>query len=62
MDPKSERRCHLLIALSLLLLTIGVGYLYVFGTVLADFLVIISGLVVGWAAFFYCLGNASFWP
>lgn len=62
MEPTAEGRCHLLIGLSLLLLTVGIGYLYVFGTVLADFLVIISGLAVGWAAFFYCLGNASFWP
>jgi hypothetical protein len=31
------------------------------GTKLADFLVIIAGLLLGWVAFLYCLGNAVFW-
>lgn len=61
MDPTVERRCHLLFGLSLLLLTIGVGYYIVVGTFLANFLVVIAGLFLGWIALFYCLGNASFW-
>lgn len=61
MKPRAEQRCHLLIGTALVLLTIGIGYDFVFGTKLADFLVIIAGLFVGWVAFFYCLGNASFW-
>lgn len=59
MEPAVERRCHGLMALSLVLLTIGVGYCVVFETCLADFLVVIAGLVVGWVAILYCLGNAS---
>ncbi|ELY92037.1 hypothetical protein [Natrinema altunense] len=61
MDPQTERRCHILIGSALVLLTIGIGYDFVFGTKLADFLVIIAGLFTGWVAFLYCLGNASFW-
>ncbi|RKD88993.1 hypothetical protein [Halopiger aswanensis] len=61
MKPQVERRCHLLIGLSLVLLTIGIGYDFLVGTKLADFLVILAGLFLGWVAFLYCLGNASFW-
>ena len=61
MKPRAERRCHLLLATSLILLTIGVSYFVVFGTFLADFLVIIAGLFLGWIAFLYCLGKAAFW-
>jgi len=61
MKPQVERRCHLLIGASLVLLTVGIGYLFAYQTTLADFLVIIAGLFLGWIAFFYCLGNASFW-
>ncbi|OLZ39253.1 hypothetical protein A6E15_17765 [Natrinema saccharevitans] len=61
MEPQAERWCHVLVGVSLLLLTVGIGYDFVFGTKLADFLVIIAGLFVGWVAFLYCLGNASFW-
>ncbi|SDK73425.1 hypothetical protein [Natronorubrum texcoconense] len=61
MDPVAERRCHVLIGVSLVLLTIGIGYDFVVGTKLADFLVIVSGLFIGWVAFFYCLGNTSMW-
>ncbi len=46
---------------SLILLTVGIGYFVVFGTTLADFLVIVGGLFLGWVAFLFCLGNASFW-
>ncbi|AGB15399.1 hypothetical protein Halru_0773 [Halovivax ruber XH-70] len=58
MEPAVERRCHLLVLLSLILLTIGIGYCVVFETCLADFLVVIVGLVVGWVAIIYCLANA----
>ncbi|MFC4541028.1 hypothetical protein ACFO5R_03680 [Halosolutus amylolyticus] len=61
MDPQAERRCHILFGSSLLLLTIGIGYCVVLGTCMADFLVVIAGLFLGWVALFYCLGNASFW-
>ena len=61
MNAAVERRCHLLFGLSLLLLTIGIGYCVVVGTCLADFLIVIAGLVLGWVALFYCLGTASFW-
>nr|WP_121743217.1 hypothetical protein [Natronorubrum halophilum] len=61
MEPRAERWCHLLIGIALVLLTIGIGYDVIFGTKLADFIVIITGLFLGWVAFLYCLGNASFW-
>ncbi len=61
MEPKAERRCHILFALALVLLTVGVGYCVIFETCMADFLVVVAGLFVGWIALFYCLGNASFW-
>ncbi len=61
MEKKSERRCHLLIGISVVLLTIGIGYLVIVGTTLADFLVIMAGLFICWVAFLFCLGNASFW-
>ena len=61
MEPHAERRCHILIGTSLVLLTVGIGYLIVFGTTLADFLVILAGLFLGWIAFYYCLGNSEFW-
>jgi hypothetical protein len=61
MEPRAERVCHVLIGISLLTLSVGIGYEFVFGTKLADFLVIIAGLFVGWIAFLYCLGNAMFW-
>ncbi|THE64075.1 hypothetical protein D8Y22_14735 [Salinadaptatus halalkaliphilus] len=61
MNPTVERRCHILFGLSLVLLTFGIGYCVIVGTCLADFIVVIAGLFVGWVALFYCLGNASFW-
>ncbi|NUB93556.1 hypothetical protein HT576_21450 [Haloterrigena sp. SYSU A121-1] len=61
MRPQAERWCHLSIGIASVLLTIGIGYDFIFGTKLADFLVIIAGLFIGWVAFLYCLGNASFW-
>jgi hypothetical protein len=61
MQPEPERRCHVMVGVSLVLLTIGIGYFVIFQTALADFLVIIAGLFVGWLSFFYCLANASFW-
>ncbi|SIR98331.1 hypothetical protein [Natronorubrum thiooxidans] len=61
MNPEAEHRCHLLIGISLVLLTVGIGYDFLVGTKLADFLVIIAGLFIGWVAFLYCLGNAAFW-
>ncbi|WP_254761842.1 hypothetical protein [Natrinema marinum] len=60
-SPESERRCHVLIGIALVLLTIGIGYDFVVGTKLADFVVIIAGLFIGWVAFLYCLGHASGW-
>lgn len=61
MEPVQERRCHLLLTGSLVLLTLGIGYCVIVGTCLADFLVVIAGLILGWTALFYCLGSASFW-
>ena len=61
MEPTIERRCHFLIGLSMVLLTIGIGYDFLVGTQLADFLVIIAGLFIGWVAFIYCLSNTSIW-
>jgi 1,4-dihydroxy-2-naphthoate octaprenyltransferase len=61
MKRQAERRCHLLLAISLVLLTVGIGYDLAFGTKLADFLVIIAGLLFGWIAFLYCLGNTQLW-
>jgi hypothetical protein len=61
MRSRAEQWCHLLVGTALVLLTIGIGYDFIVGTKLADFLVIITGLFIGWVAFFYCLGNASFW-
>ncbi len=61
MEPKAERRCHLLLGISFVLLTIGIGYDFLTGTKLADFLVIIAGLFIGWIAVIYCLSNASLW-
>jgi uncharacterized membrane protein len=61
MEPKAERRCHILIGSSLILLTIGIGYCTVIGTCLADFLVVIAGLFLGWISLFYCVGKSSIW-
>ncbi|UTF52038.1 hypothetical protein [Natronosalvus rutilus] len=61
MEPTAQRRCHALFGISLLLLTIGIGYCVVVGTCLADFTVVVAGLFVGWIALFYCLGHASGW-
>ncbi|MDZ5810202.1 hypothetical protein U4E84_02380 [Halorubrum sp. AD140] len=44
-----------------MLLTVGIGYLVVFGTTLADFLVIVAGLFFGWLAFIYCFAHLSGW-
>lgn len=51
----------MLIAVSLALLTVGIGYDLIVGTKLADFLVLIAGLLFGWIAFIYCLANTSLW-
>jgi len=65
MGPKAERWCHLLISAALVLLTIGIGYDFIFGTKLADFLVIITGLssLGGWRSLLpgerVVLGNSS---
>ncbi|WP_144797197.1 hypothetical protein [Halorubrum depositum] len=61
MKRKAERRCHLLLAVSLVLLTVGIGYDLVVGTKLADFLVIILGLLFGWIGFMYCLASTELW-
>ncbi|SEH17914.1 hypothetical protein SAMN04487967_3464 [Natronorubrum sediminis] len=59
MNPKVHRRCYVLFGLSLLVLTVGIGYCVIVGTCLADFLVVIAGLALGWVALFYCLGSAA---
>ncbi len=59
--PESRSRCFLLLGLSLTLLTVGIGYDYLYGTKLADFLVIIAGLFVGWVGLIYCLSHLSSW-
>ncbi|SDC32948.1 hypothetical protein [Natrinema hispanicum] len=61
MEPNVARRCHVLFGVSLLLLTIGIGYCVIVGTCLADFAVVVAGLFVGWIALFYCVGNATIW-
>ncbi|SFT08424.1 hypothetical protein SAMN04488556_0042 [Halostagnicola kamekurae] len=61
MEPRIERRCHILIGSSMILLTIGIGYCVIVGTCLADFLVVIAGLFLGWVGLFYCVGNSSIW-
>ncbi len=61
MEPTVQRRCLLLISSSLILLTIGIGYCVVVGTCLADFMVVITGLVLGWISLFYCVGKSSIW-
>ncbi len=60
-DPTIERRCHSLIVLSMVHLTIGIGYNFVTGTKLADFLVTIAGLFIGWVGLIYCVSNTSLW-
>jgi hypothetical protein len=61
MEPTVARRCHILFGSSLVLLTISIGYCVIVGTCLADFLVVIAGLFLGWIALFYCLGTSSIW-
>ena len=61
MDPTVARRCHVLFTISLLLLTVGIGYCVIVGTCLADFAVVVAGLFVGWMALFYCVGKSSIW-
>ena len=48
------------IGLALVVLTIGIGYCVVYGTCLADFLVVIAGLILGWIALLYCVGSLMF--
>jgi len=50
-----------LIGSALSLLTVGLGYLIVFRTTLANFLVIIAGLLLGWVGFIYCFAHLSGW-
>lgn len=61
MDPQAERRCQILIGISMVVLTIGIGYCVIVGTCLAEFLIVIAGLFIGWVAFLYCLSKSSFW-
>lgn len=56
MEPRVKRRCHLLIAIALVLLTTGIGYDFLVGTQLADLLVIIASLLTGSIVFLYVLG------
>ena len=58
---RSKRVCLALFGGSLSLLTVGIGYLIAFGTTLANFLVIVTGLLVGWVGFIYCLAHISGW-
>jgi hypothetical protein len=57
----TEQVCHVGVFVSLVLLTLGVGIDVLIGTSLLDFLIIIAGLVVGWASFLYCLGQSPVW-
>ena len=57
----SKRACLASLGTSLSLLTVGIGYLVAFGTTLADFLVIVGGLLLGWVGFTYCLAHFSGW-
>ncbi|WP_259369961.1 hypothetical protein [Salinarchaeum sp. Harcht-Bsk1] len=59
--PESAPRCLLLLGASLTLLTFGIGYDLVVGTTFADFAMVVTGLFIGWVAFFYCLGHLSGW-
>lgn len=60
MNSSMDRRCAVLFTVSLVVLTIGIGYCVVAGTCLADFLVIIAGLLIGWIAVLYCVGGVGF--
>ena len=61
LPAEAKGRCLGLFGLSLLLLTAGIGYLVVFGTALAEYIVILSGLFVGWVAFLYCFAHLAGW-
>ena len=58
---QSKRVCFVLMGGALSLLTVGLGYLIAFGSTLADFLVIIAGLFLGWVGFIYCFAHFSGW-
>ena len=58
---RSKRVCLALTGTALSLLTVGLGYLIAFGTTLADFLVVVTGLVFGWVGFIYCFAHLSGW-
>ncbi|WP_058365200.1 hypothetical protein [Haloparvum sedimenti] len=59
--PESRRWCLLLLGVGIGLLTVGIGYLLVVGTTLADFLVIVAGLLLVWIGFIYCFAHLSGW-
>ena len=58
---QSRKTCLVLMGSALSLLTVGLGYLIVFRTTLANFLVIIAGLLLGWVGFIYCFAHLSGW-
>ena len=58
---QSKSVCLVLLGTALSMLTIGLGYLIAFGTTLADFLVIVAGLFLGWVGFIYCFAHLSGW-
>lgn len=53
----SGRWCYVGVGIALVLLPFGIEWKYVSDEKVADFLVLGVGLVVGWLACFYCVGN-----
>jgi len=58
---RSRKVCLVTLGTALSLLTVGLGYLIAFGTTLADFLLIVAGLLLGWVGFIYCFAHFSGW-
>ena len=44
----------------MVLLTVGLGYFVLVEAFIADFLVVLAGLCLGWIAFLYCVGSAFY--
>ena len=60
MEPKVERRCQILVGSAMVLLTVSLGYFVLVETFIADFMLVVAGLCLGWAAFLYCAGSAFY--
>ena len=58
MEPKVERRCEILIGSAMVVLTFALGYFLLVDEFVANFMLVVAGLCLGWIAFLYCMGNA----